>query len=81
MTTDNIAMWVTQLSIVDWIHSKTQVLLATLRTQNQPREGISCILEAEHLSPLAEHLSHSSTESEIISLDAGLRMDGLPALD
>ena len=25
--------------------------------------------------------SHSSTESEVISLDAGLRMDGLPALD
>ena len=25
-------------------------------------------------------VSHSSTESEIISLDAGLRMDGLPAL-
>ena len=26
-------------------------------------------------------VSHSSTESEIISLNAGLRMDGLPALD
>ena len=26
-------------------------------------------------------VSHSSTESEIISLDAGLRMDGLLALD
>ena len=26
-------------------------------------------------------VSHSSTESEIISFDAGLRMDGLPALD
>ena len=26
-------------------------------------------------------VSHSSRESEIISLDAGLRMDGLPALD
>ena len=25
--------------------------------------------------------SHSSTESEIIPLDAGLRMDGIPALD
>ena len=25
--------------------------------------------------------SHSSTESEIISLDAGLGMDGIPALD
>ena len=26
-------------------------------------------------------VSHSSTKSEIISLDAGLRMDGKPALD
>ena len=26
-------------------------------------------------------VSHSSTESEIISLDAGLRLDGVPALD
>ena len=26
-------------------------------------------------------LSHSSTESEIIFLDAGLRLDGIPALD
>ena len=26
-------------------------------------------------------VSHSSTESEIISLDAGLRMDGIPTLD
>ena len=26
-------------------------------------------------------VSHSSTESEIISLDAGLKLDGVPALD
>ena len=26
-------------------------------------------------------VSHSSTESEVISLDVGLRMDGFPALD
>ena len=26
-------------------------------------------------------VSHSSSESEIVSLDAGLRMDGIPALD
>ena len=26
-------------------------------------------------------ISHSSTESEIISLDAGLRLDGIPSLD
>ena len=26
-------------------------------------------------------MSHSSTASKVISLDAGLRMDGIPALD
>ena len=26
-------------------------------------------------------VSHSSTESDVISLDAGSRMDGIPALD
>ena len=26
-------------------------------------------------------VSHSSTEAQIVSLDAGLRMDGIPALD
>ena len=30
---------------------------------------------------LHRSVSHSSTESEIISLDAGLRLDGIPALD
>ena len=25
--------------------------------------------------------SHSSTDSEVFSLDAGLRMDGIPALE
>ena len=29
----------TQLSIVDWVYFRTQILLATSRTQHQPREG------------------------------------------
>ena len=36
---------------------------------------ISCLCEKR------TSVSHSSTESEIISLDAGLRLDGKPALD
>ena len=43
-------MWVTRLSIVDWVYSMTQTLLATLRTQNQPQEVSCAFLEAEHLS-------------------------------
>ena len=82
MTADNIVMWETRLSIVDWVCSKAQILLVTLRTQNQPREESNVSLEVEHLFLLVgTSVSHSSTESKIISLDAGLRMDGLLALD
>ena len=31
-------LWATQLSIADWVYSKTQTFLATLRTRNQLRE-------------------------------------------
>ena len=80
-------MHVTRLSIVDLgFYSKTQTLLATLRIQNQLREESYGSLEAEffHISWMCKKqtsISHCSTESEIISLDAGLRMDGLFALD
>ena len=49
--------------------------------------GILCMLRSHTFVPLDSmcknqtSVSHSSTESEIISLDAGLRMDGIPALD
>ena len=53
VTADHIVMWVTRLSIVDWVYSKTQILLTTLRTENQPREeGSYVFLETELLSPL-----------------------------
>ena len=87
MTTGNIVTWATRLSIVDWVYSKTQILLATLRTQNQLREGILCMFGSRTFVPIRwmckkqASISHSSTESEIISLGAGLRMDGLLALD
>ena len=49
--------------------------------------GTLCIFGSHTLVPISwmckkQHsVSHSSTESEIISLDAGLRLDGTPALD
>ena len=49
--------------------------------------GISCIFGSRTFVPISwmckkqTSVSHSSTESKIISLDAGLRLDGLPALD
>ena len=49
--------------------------------------GTLCIFESYTFVPISwmckkqTSVSHSSTESEIISLNAGLRMDGIPALD
>ena len=64
-----------------------QTLLVTLRTQNQHQAEFCAFWEVEHFAPISlmckkqPPVSHSSTESDIISLDAGLRMDGSPALD
>ena len=49
--------------------------------------GTLCIFGSHTLVPISwmckkqTSVSHSSTESEIISLDTGLRLDGLPALE
>ena len=49
--------------------------------------GILCIFGSHTFVPRSwmckkqTSVSHSSTEAEIISLDAGFRMDGIPALD
>ena len=48
--------------------------------------GILCIFGSHTFVPISwmckkqTSVSHSPTEAEIISLDAGLRMDGIPAL-
>ena len=49
--------------------------------------GTSCVFGSHTFVPISwmckkqTSASRSSTESEIISLDAGLRLDGIPALD
>ena len=49
--------------------------------------GIQCIFGSQTIVPISRmcknrtSVFHSSTEAEIISLDAGLSMDGIPALD
>ena len=70
----------------NWDAFKTLILLVTLRIQYQPR-GVLCIFGSRTFVPIRwmckklTSVSHSSTKSKIIALDAGLRMDGLPALD
>ena len=49
--------------------------------------GTLCVFGSHTFVPISwmckkqTSVSNSSTESEIISLDAGLRLDGIPALD
>ena len=43
--------------------------------------GTLCVFGSHTFVPIQTSVSHSSTDSEIISLDAGLRLDGIPALD
>ena len=70
----------------DWDCFKTPILQEILRTQNLLRVEQCAFWEVIHLFRQVgcvrnTSVSHSSTESEIISLDAGLRLDGIPALD
>ena len=44
-------MWETRLSIVDWVYSKTQILLETLKTPNQLGRESYVSSEVEHLFP------------------------------
>ena len=65
---------------------QTPFLHETLRIQNLLRVE-HCVLGSHTFVPASwmckkqPSVSHSSTESEIISLDAGLRFGGIPALD
>ena len=78
MTTNNTVMWETLPNNADWDCFKTPIL----------QSGVTlCILGSHTFVPISwmckkqTSVSHSSAESEIISLDAGLRLDGKPALD
>ena len=58
-----------------------------LEDSKSTSEGTLCIFGSHTFVPISwmckkqTAVSHSSTESEIISLDTGLRLDGLPALE
>ena len=58
-----------------------------LEDSKSTSSGTLCVFGSHKFVPISwmcnkqTCVSHSSKESEIISLDAGLRMDGIPALD
>ena len=85
MNTDNIVMWVILPNNADWGCFKTLISREILKIRNPLLEEHCAFSEVIHLFQqvgcVRNKLPHSSTESEIISLDTGLRLDGLPALE
>ena len=88
MNTDNIVMWVILLNNADWDCFKTLSDFAgDLEDSKSTSGGALCIFGSHTFVPISwmckkqTTVSHSSTESEIICLDTGLRLDGLPALE
>ena len=74
MIANNIVMWETLQNNADWDCFRTPILQEILRTRN--------LLQVEHCAfSEATRSFQSAGCSEITSLDPGLRMDGIPALD
>ena len=77
-------MWETLQNNAEWDCFKTPILHEILWIQNLHQVEHCALFEVIRLFQSIKKktsVSRSSTESEIISLDAGLRLDGIPALD
>ena len=87
VTTDNIVMWLTRLNIADWFFFFETQTSGDLEDSKSNSGGLLCFFGSRPFVALScmckkqTSISHSSGESEIISSSAGLRMDGLLALD
>ena len=86
MTTNNIVMWVILPNNADWDCFKTLTPAGDLKDSKSTSGGALCKFGSHTFVPISwmckkQTVSHSSTESEIISLDTGLRLDGLLALE
>ena len=86
VNTNSIVMWEILLN-ADWDCFKILTSREILKIQNPLSGGTLCVFGSHTFVPISwmckkqTAVSHSSTESEIISLDTGLRLDGLPALE
>ena len=80
-------MWEILPSNADWDCFRILILQEILKIQNPLLEERCASFGSHTFVPISwmckkqTSVSHSSTESEIISLDTGLRLDGLPALE
>ena len=87
MNFNSIVMWVILQNNAECDCFKTPILREILRIQNPLLEEHCAFFGSHTFVPISwlctkqTSVSHSSTESEIISLDAGLRLDEIPALD
>ena len=86
VNTNNIVIWVILPNNADWDCFKTD-FAGDLEDSKSTSGGTLCVFGSHTFVPISwmckkqTAVSHSSTESEIISLDTGLRLDGLPALE
>ena len=87
MNTNSIVMWEILPNNADWDCFKTLISREILKIQKSTSGGTLCVFGSHTFFPISwickkqTAVSHSSTESEIISLDTGLRLDGLPTLE
>ena len=85
MNTDNIVMWETQHNRAGLDYFQDSDFAGDLEDSKSTSVGVLCIfghtfVPKSWMCKKQTSVSHSSTEAEIISLDAGLRMDGNPLL-
>ena len=87
MNTNNIVMWETLQNNADLGLFQDSDFAGDLEDSKTNSGGTLCIFGSHTFVPISwmckkqTTVSHSSTESEIISSDAGSRLDGIPALD
>ena len=80
-------MWETRLTIVDWVYSKTLILVVTLRIQNQLRRESYAYSEEEHSSTLVGCARNKRQNPTVLQNQKLFRwmlvskLDVLPALD
>ena len=87
MTTNNFVMWETLPNNCRLGLFQDSDFAGDLEDSKSTSAGTLCIFGSHTFVPISwmckkqTSVSHSSTESEIISLDARLRLDGKPTLD
>ena len=87
MNTNSIVLRVMSQNNTCWDCFQDSEFAGDFEDSNSTSGGASCVFGSHTFVAISwmckkqTSVSHSSTESEIISLGEGLRLDGIPALD